>query len=327
MGAEVILHAEASLDWAVGALPRVQAPSLQDLQVSIEAPPGPTAQELIDRLRSRLRTRAPRSARDDHEAIEAGDQVVCDVIALRAGKVVAGGVHPGLAIDILPGHDLEGLALALMGHSAGDRVMVDSTTDLRWIVDVREVWQVERWELDDEQALASAGLGNNLEEAMDQLASEIDLEQGEALMISATRAVLEELGRRVSVSLPSWAIDEELARCWEKTQEPLLLDMGIPDGLCERSLQDFMTDPQLRLQAKDRLRVNLGLAAVARENQLTPNESAISDWLEPLAQQLEVKPSEFLGDERARTAAADLALHLKVVEWVMARARVEVVDP
>jgi trigger factor len=327
MGAEVVVAAGAGLDWAVGALPKVQAPSIEDLQVSIEAPPSPSAQELIDRLRTRLRTHAPRRQRAEYERIEPGDRVVCDLIVLCAGKVVAGGVHPSLVIDILPGHDLEGLALELVGHGPGARVMVESTGDLRWIVDVREVWQVERWELDDPLALASAGLGDNLEEAMDRLASEIDAEQGEVLLTLASQAVLAELGRRVSVSLPSWAIDEELARCWEKTQEPLLLEMELPDRLCERSLQDFMADPQLRNQAKERLRINLGLAALAREHQLVPTKSAIVDWLEPLARDLEVQPADMLNDELARSAAAELALHLSVVEWVMARAQVEVIEP
>ena len=327
------------LDATVLSLPKVQAPSLQGLTARVVAPSPPTAQELIDRLQDRLRAQAPRRERAVGEAIEAGDDVICDLIAVVNGQVVPGSVRRALRLAMLPSTELPGLAEAMLGMEtfSAQTIHLQLPEDYpvahlaglpaSFYVEARQVFAVKMPELDDIQALQEAGLGSSIEEAMQTLAQEIDVEQGEDLLVRASNAVLEQLARRVQAAIPESAVEEELRRRWESSDGAILAEKDFSSEVQERALQDFLNDSQLRADSLQRIKINLALAALVKQEGLTPSPEQMDQLLRLAA---DVEPErvkrELSRNPEEAVKVAETALHLAAVEFVMAQAKIEVVD-
>jgi trigger factor len=242
-----------------------------------------------------------------------------------------------------PFMQLPGLLESLVGMTAGtsktfDLVLPENypitelagkTAEVQ--VYVHEIYEVETPELDDLSAIRGSGLGNSLDEAMDAVAAEIDEEQGAQLLVDASEAVLWEFSDRVQGEVPEEAIDEELRRSWEEQQGELLADMGLAEDVREDSRQSYIASPQHREDVRRRLLIGMGLAALVEAEGIAPSAEVMQTLLDSAADAVgrdseAVKEALAADPERARQAA-ETALHLTAVEFVMERAKVEVIDP
>lgn len=331
------------LDPAITSLPRVAAPSLEGLRVQVQSPPSVTAEELIARLQQRLRAWAPRRQRTQDETIQAGDEVVCDLIASLDGQVLAGSARRRLPVTLSPGEEhLPGLAEALLGKNSGAGFSVclrlaqedpaapaaDREADIQ--IQIHQVFEVSMPELDDLQALEKAELGSSLDQAMEILAQEIDLEQGEELLRRAGEAVLEQLSLRVQASIPEAIVEEELRRRWEESERPLLQERNLPPEKQGQALQNFLDNPGLRADAFRRIRVSLALAAIAQKEGLSPDPEILQELLQLASEEAQLQRDEvkqaLASHSPEAFRVAQTALHLTVFEFVMARAHIEVLD-
>lgn len=324
---------------AVGpALLEVPSPSLEDLQVEVLSPPSPTAEELVERLHHELWSLAPRTVRSAGEPIEWGDEVECDILMVAGGRVIPGGARACVGLEMRPMAHLPGLVEALVGLENGGATFFElrlpedyPVTELRSLevsvlVEVRGAAAVQCPSLEDIEALRGAGLGNDLDEAMDNLVTLIDEEQAEELVVRATQEALRAMAARVQLEIPQGLSDRELELAWRKSEEPLLRAKGFDDELLAKALGDYLTWPQHRAEVELRLRIGAGLGALIRDRALVPEQAAVQELLNQTAGELGFGLEEVgdsLGDAE-RLAIANHALYLRAVEEVMEAARITV---
>src|SRR5271165_3466729 len=70
------------------ALPDVKAPSLDGISVRVPKPPEVTEQDLIARLRRRVRTFAKVQNKKRGQKVALGDEVLLDALAYANGKLI-----------------------------------------------------------------------------------------------------------------------------------------------------------------------------------------------------------------------------------------------
>lgn len=322
-------------------LPTVEAPSLEDLEVTIAAAPLPTSEDLIERLHVILRDAAPRRKRSEGEALEMGDEVDCDFLMEVDGQLAASGVQRMPRLEMREILVLPGLIEALVGMTPHSQKTVEldlprdypdpalANRRVTFHLRVREAFAVEMPELDDEAALAAAHLGSDIDEAMATISELIDNEQGEQLLVDATEAVLDALASRVTEEVPDEVVDEELRLGW--LQGPgALLGEGFSEEQVEEARVAFASSPVVRADAVQRIKVNLALAALVESERLEPSAEVMTELLEAAALPLDLTLAELkkaLASEPAEARkAVEGALYVTAVEFVMARAKVNVLD-
>ena len=323
-------------------LPQISLPSLDDLKVQVFSPPPPTAEELIEHLYQRLRALAPRRERKPGDPIEAGDEVECDIVTVVDGVVVPGSVKREAVLEMrelphLPGFIEQLLQMTTFTASTFELSLPDDYPveglqgkSATFYVEVRRVFQVEQPSMEDPAALSEAGLGEDIEQAMEAVAAEIDSEQGQQMLVEAAQAVLDTVADRVQDEVPDAAIDEELRQLWQKTDAPVLKGREFSGELVEQALNDFLDDPSLRAQAAHRIKVGLVLGALVREQNLTPSVDIMTTLLQAAADGVGVsfeEARESLAEDPVEAQKATYAaLYQTAVEYLMRRAEVEVLD-
>lgn len=319
-------------------LPRVSVPSLDRLEVRVDSPVPPSADELIERLYERLRSSAVRRKRNADESVQSGDDVVCDLVVTVDGDIVAGGVKRRTTLEMRDYPMLAGLVEAVVGTSPHTQTRFKTVLPQRYpvkslagreaeiFVSVHEVYQVEQPAMEDSAALRAAGLGDSLAEAMRSVAEEIDQEQGEELLTRATQAVLAEFGRRVRADIDDELIDSELLRVWEENHEEVLQHAGFDDEFIEDAWLDYVNDPGLRSEAELRLKTDAGLRALVEQEELVPDPEDMENLLEGTASTLGLDiataRTKFRGEYDSTSDLVRSAAHLQAVGFLMARASV-----
>jgi trigger factor len=323
-------------------LPQIKLPSLEGLKVQVAGPRPPTADELIERLHQRLRADSPRRERKPGEVIQLGDEVECDIVTVSGGRVVFGGVKHGALLEMrdfvhLPGFVEELLKIPTFHAGSFELTLPDdypapnlAGKTATFYVEIRRVFEVEQPELDDLVALKAAGLGEDIDAAMDAIAAEIDEEQGRELLVLASQAVLDALADRVTEEVPPAAVDEELRQLWQQTEAPVLQGRDFSRELVEQSLNRFLDDPDLRAQAAHRIKVGLVLGALISEHNLAPSPEVVKELLEAAAEGVGVSSQEarnaVASDPVQAQTVAFSGLYQTAVEYLMSRAEVEVLD-
>jgi trigger factor len=324
-------------------LPQIEAPSLDDLRVQLASPSPPTAEELIERLHQRLRQCASRRQRDPGEPIEMGDEVECDLITLVEGRPIPGGIHSLAHLEVREFLHLPGLLEQLLSMTTFSaktfELVLPQDYPVPWaagrtatiFVEARRVFQIAPTDLEDSAALRAAGLGDNLEQAMEAIAAEIDAEQGEELLVDATQTVLQALAGRVSAEVPPAAVDEELRQIWQKSEGAVLSGKNLSADLLANAQAAFLRDPFNRQQAEQRIKAGLALGALVEKEGLSPSAETMTMLLKSAAEQtgvpLEQAKASLKSEPLSAQQAGQTALYLNAVEFVMSRALVDVLDP
>lgn len=319
----------------------MRAPDLQGLTARVSSPLPPGAEELVERLHQKLRALAPRREREAGEPVAPGDEVECDLLAVVGGQVLPGSAQRGVLLELRPFAFLPGLVEGMVGmptfsaRTLPVRLPHDyplaefAGVQANYYVEVRRAFAVEMPALDDPDALRASGLGADLEQAMASVAAEIDAEQGEELLAEATRAVLDQFAERVPEGDLQARVEQELNRRWQETDGDFLREKEFSPEMVERARRHFVSDPELRRQTLRQLKLALGLTALIEEQRLAPDAESVNGLLDLAAETVRASRVEIGQALRAEPdQAAEVlrnSLYLKAVEFVMARARVEVV--
>lgn len=320
----------------------VRTLDLEDLSVTVSSPPPPTGEEILEALHQRVREKAPRRERKPGEAVDWGDEVECDLITLCEGRILPGGIRRSARLEMREFLHLPGFIEGIVGMPTFSAKTFELTLPPDYVdsdvagkratfyLEARRVYQLEPCSLDDPQALNRAGLGESVEEALERIAQQIDEEQGEALLIEATQAVLAKLAERIEMPVPDAAVDEELRLTWEHSEGVVLEGKGFSQEMVASSLATFLADPRNRREAELRIKVGLALGAVASAHGLAPDEESARSLLVAAAGGAEVTLQEARESLRTEHGGPELlaraALYQKTVEFVVARAHIEVGD-
>lgn len=308
--------------------------------IQLENPTPPDADDLIRRLYERLRRQAPRTERRQGEALQAGDEIECDLLTVLNGRVLAGSSQRGARLELRPFLYLPGFYEGLLQipvFSAGtvnvklpDNYPVSACAgrEASMYVEVRRAWAVEMPELNEAAALEAAGLGSDLDEALQMIAREIDVEQGEELLQIATQGVLDKIAEATEVPDLEKVVDQELQRYWRESDGAFLVEKGFDDSFLSRAQADFLSDPAMRDQMRRRIRIHVGLGALIEKEKLVPSADCVETLMELAGEATGLSPEQVKQElQRDRGAAHDLVftgLYLTAVEHAVARARFEI---
>ena len=315
---------------------------MHGLEVTVVSPSAPTADELIEQLYEKLRASAPRRERGIDEVLGWGDDVVCDLAVTVDGHLIPGGVRAWTTLELREYPLLPGLVEALVDSHPQTEVQTTITLPADYPAEqfagrkaelflfVHQAFEIAQPDMEDEAALERAGLGSNINDAMQTLADELDQEKGQQLLLQATQAVLAEFGRRIRVDISEELIDSELQRVWEESFEDALARMGFEDGQVDDAWYDYAEDPALREEVATRLKTDAGLRAVAEQEEFAPDLEDIDEFLADTADAVGVSresASQWIREqEELSRTVINSSIHRQAIEYVMARAKINVLD-
>lgn len=261
-------------------LPKVTAPSLDDLEVKVPRPKDLTRDDLLIRFEQLRRAAATRRERALREPVASGDDVVLDLLAFAKGKLVPFTARADLQTELAPVPHLPGFHEALVGQKVGASLAIKVTfpeaypgpeyrnVPVIYQVDIRAAHELKLPAPDDPKFLKSLARGATLDEVMSQLAKELEAELCDELRLDGYNLVLDEVARRTAMEVPKAAVDEEIRRHWGAVEGKMLASKNFTSAEQQEALDGWLTAPSLRAEAERRIRVSAALAAIIERDKL-----------------------------------------------------------
>jgi trigger factor len=282
----------------VDVRPQFDLPSFDELAVTVDDVVVEEAKvdEQVDALRERFAKLSPvsRPAQD-------GDYVTLDLAATVDGEEVPGGTASGLSYQVGAGDLLDGIDDVLRGASEGDAKTFTTTLvagefegrPSEVAVTVRAVNERELPAADDAWASESTGF-ESLDALKDDIRSRLDrvqrLEQG----VAARDKVLEALLTMVEVPLPESVVESEIDWRKRSTESQLTRSGADLAGYLEsegKTAEEF--DSELEAAAREAVKAQLVLDAIADKEQLGVNDGELTDQVVRRAARAGVSPDQY----------------------------------
>jgi trigger factor len=317
----------------------VEAPSLEDLSVTLTPPEAFTPEQVQARFLELARPLATERFRYPSEKVAWGDEVQFDIVGYSRGKLIPFSVRTGEWVRLEPEPLLPGLYEALVGRKPREKVTVDITLPSDYPVEslrgaparfTLQLWgarEVTYPELNSPAFLRAFGAAT-LAEAMRKVVSQMESEARQLLLSQVQRQVLATVAARTRVKVPSHLVDQEILRRWSASEGQTLNTLGFDDVGRDESLRGWLQDPQTRAEVELRLRIALALGAICKRDKLAPTPQRVQKLIqdEANAAGLPLHPVvAALKAEPQNLARIDqMAWHLTAVDHVMSRAKVQV---
>jgi trigger factor len=319
-------------------LPSVEAPSLENLHVQVPLREDLTQEDLVRRFTELLREHATRRDRKVGERVQLGDDVQIDTVGYHGGRLIPFSAQFGMWMPLAPLLQLRGFNESIAGEPVGDTLEISLTLPKHYpVVALREqkvVFAVkilaarEVKELDPEspEALKVLNRGKNLEEVMETIRNELEEQMAAELVIEGQDMVLDELAARTNVELPQALVDDEIRRAWGRIEAKNLASRGFDANAQEEAVHAWLTDGATRAEAQRRLKIALGLKAIAERDglQLTAekmeamvNENAAAFGLTKEQVHEGLRESAEMTEQVER-----VAWHLMAVQHVLSKAKI-----
>ena len=333
-----------ALSHAPVKLPDVAAPpALDDLVVTVPAPEPVTPDDVIRRFHDLKRQRAASRDRPEGEPLAMGDEVLLDTLGYAHGRLIPSSARVGLWMELAPQAALPGFAEGLVGKLVGLSAQVNlklpanhPVATLRgtlasFLVDVRAARELTLPRDDDPAFLKALGLGANLDEVMEAVASAIADEREDEQQLEAQERVLDELAARTVVDLPEELVLEEVRRQWGETEGKILVQKSFSNEEQQEALEAWLASPDMVLEGARRLKVSLGLRALWEAEGWTVTDEEVIDVLDDLASSAGLTRAQLKEalkqDKQTTRGALDRVMQVVAVQRVMARADVRYQGP
>ena len=322
-------------------LPKVAPPSLEGLEVTLQSPVI-TADDLMEALHARLREFSVKRERTPGELIAPGDDVTFDILTIVDGRTIPGGTSREATFEVRDFLHLPGF----IDHIIGMETFTAKTCEIvlpddypveglagktaTYYLENRRAVEVEMPELDDAALLEKAGLGTNLEEAMEILAEVLDAELGQQLLIQASQTALATLATRVEAEIPEAAVEEELRQLWNKSDALVFEGKPFSEDFVQAAFADFLQDPSRRAEVEERIKIGLALGALVESEGIAPSEELLEDLLSTISEQLQMSVEEakesLKADRQDLQTVGQLALYQEAVAFVIARTKFHILE-
>jgi trigger factor len=318
-------------------LPKVKAPSLDNLQVTVPQDSDITREELLMRFHELVRANSPTRERAPGEPVQMGDTVVLDTLGYAQGRLIPFSAKSGLEMEMAPSDLLPGLPEGLVGTAVGGGQEVQVTlpdtypvehlrgVHATFLVDVVSAREVTVPDAESDAFVRKLGRGTTLEAVMESLADEIANERADDMWLEAQERVLDELVLRTEVPLTVEMVDEEIRQAWSATEARLLAQKDFAPDELQESLDGWLDDPTTRLEAERRLRIAFALRAIIERDhlQLTPDkmDEVLQEAVVPYGLSLE-EARRALAHPATAEGVRNAALQVVAVRHVMGKAQV-----
>ncbi len=324
------------------ALPEVEAPPLQGLQIVV--PPLPEDREwdeddFVEAYVNAVQAAMPRRQKEIGEFAEPGDEVTLTAAFFHEGKALAfTAIDRETVVAGEPWPGFPGMGEGLVGVTVGELASIEATFpddhEAEWLRGVRGAWRVRvhaifevpepDWE--DPNLLASIGFEGSLEAYMEKLREAEVASMAAELRLQAMHMALDRLRTRAVFSVPRELVEAELFERWVQEEAKVLVELGASESDLNLSLAAWLRDPDLYADAEKRVHISALLAAIAKRDRIEPSEEALQDALEMGAAAAGLEPDvfkrEMAGDASLRRSFLENAYHLQLAEYVLSQASV-----
>lgn len=284
---------------AAGISPKISeigipAPSLQGLSLPWVPVGEITEHDVLEHLYESARKAYPRIPREPGEPIQVGDDVRLTLVAYSEGAVVPFVCRREAWVRLGEDAIVEGLDAALEGLLVGEsaqvtRVLPDGFPDARFSgkaavcgVRILEATGAPMLDLEAPEVLRALKKGDTLEDVLETVAAERLGEAEQEAEARAIRRLMEQLGERVAHQLPESTVDEEVSRLWMEAEGRTLMELNLPAPDREGALNAWMTNPEIRNEARTRVAATHAVWAIYREEKVTLSPADIEGALAEL---------------------------------------------
>jgi trigger factor len=320
------------------ALPPVEAPSLEGLSVRVPLRADLTQDDLLRRFHELMREIAVKRDRKVGETVMLGDDVKLDTIGYYGGKIIPFSIRLGMWMELAPLIQLRGFTESIAGEQVGDLLEISLTLPKHYpVIALREkkvvfatkvlaAREVKLPDGESPETLKKLNRGKTLDAVMDSIREELEDQMAAELILEGQDLVLDELAARTKVEIPKALVDEEVRRAWARVEAPLLASRGFNADAQNDAVQAWLDDPPTRAEAVRRLKIALGLKAIAERDglKLTPEKMEALVERDVSAYGLtKQQVHEGLRESAELTEQVErVAWHLLAVEHVLSKAKI-----
>jgi len=312
------------------SVPVIEAPSLDNLEVTMPAPEPVTEKALLARFAALKRELATEVPRAEVEAVALGDEVLIDCVGYVRGRILPFSMREDLWYEMseddayLPGM-VAGLAGTPVGGSKSVTIVFPDDYPVErhrgitavFAVMVKAARTIVLPEENDAFILALER-GYTLEEVFVHLANELTEEQDEEALHAGKVEVLAEVARRAIVDVPAAVIDEEIRAQWRAAEDtPGNAERLMPDELVQ-SMDGWISDPELRSEQERRYRLAAAMRAIALRDDVKLGDDALETFVDTYAKSMDLTVAEV-----AATLASDHELRGIVRRHLLYQVQVE----
>lgn len=318
-------------------LPR-EAPSLEELRVKMPELGGISPEAILDRFATLCRAVAPRREREPGEAVDSGDDVLLDVVGFANGRLIPFSARAGWRTEATPDPLLPGFFEALVRARVGESVAVDlvlpddyAVESLRGVparfdVKLKAAYQVTLLGESSPELFAALGRGGTLDEVMESIAGELIAQRDARYLWDFQDHVMREVARRTHVEVPRSLIDEEIRQRWAEAEYPILVGLGLPNERVREGLDGWLLDDSTRSEVEYRLRLALGLRAIAERDHIQSDRESAEELFSSLAERTQLSRGELgrllQSDKNLGRRFDTLTMHTAVVSHILSKADV-----
>lgn len=236
--------------------PKTPVADLSRLQVESPSVPALSEDDVLARFSAVLRALAVVHRRPKGQPVEAGDEVIVDVLTWSGGRLLPFGSASGMLLTVEEQALIPSLARGLIGVPVGSSVQVQGAfpTDYAvpslagrravFLADVKQAASIELPPV-DEATVSTLGLGKTLEEVFSAITVQLERERQQHLAQLTRLATLKELVRRTPFELPKAYLEHEVGRRWLEREGRFLSRRQLSEAELTESFEGWLAEPTL----------------------------------------------------------------------------------
>jgi trigger factor len=278
--------------------PEIELPDYEGLPVTVDA--ADASDERVDEQLSNLRERFA-TLKAAERPVQSGDYVSIDLAATIDGSPVEDATANNLSYEVGSDSLVTGLDEALLGLSAGESKQFETQlrsgehggSSAQATVTVRSVKQKEVPDLDDDFAQTASEfdtIGELRADIKNRLERVGKLQQG----VQARDRLLETLIERVEMPMPEHVLEDEIGYR-QQTLNQQLEQAGVTKedyaGYENKTIEEL--DAEIDSGARQAIKAQFILDAIARKEELTVNEAELTDTILRRSRQAGMRPEEY----------------------------------
>jgi len=322
---------------AVDVPPEVNLGDYQNLKVQAEQVKA-DPQKVEDHLQQKQEEEATLAPVEDRPA-QMGDTAIIDYQGRFANpdgenQLIEGAQGTDFELELAEGKFIEGMVEGVVGMSPGETKEMSVTfpedysrEDLAgqtaiFTVTLKELKAKELPALDDEFA-EDVGEYSTLAEWREALTQQFEDQAQEQTKTNIEQAIVDALLEQTEIDLPETMIEQELQTMLTQTAMQMAqYGIDVRQMMTEQMIQQMKE--RSRPDAIARVKQNLTLLEIAKQQSLEPTEEEISNKEQEVREQLEQQQQEYDESELRENVTDDLRKE-KTLEWLREQVEVELV--
>ncbi|MCI0444292.1 hypothetical protein L0152_13905 [bacterium] len=274
-----------SASFDVSLLPEIDLPDLNKIHVTAPLPPDRSEEEVKYELQARLEAlvleHAITVSRKTGEPVQEGDRIFVDVVTYVDGHIAGFGNYENLSLMLVPGVFLPGFAESMIGCVIGETVtlLTDFPDDYpepsmsgkaaSISVHLRAAEELQLLDPESQEFLARLNMGESLEQVAEQILAQMAEEWSAEFQTEVINSALGKLAENVVGVVSEKMLDAAIKEQWLQKQGKFLQSRDVPFQDREDALQQWIRNPEMRKEMRNRIAISLAVREAANRYELT----------------------------------------------------------